>query len=241
MESRSGWDDPLVLGLMVVGFVALFVFQAWERRISEPMLDFSLFRRPDFVGATVAALAAGGGVLSLVSFVPTLFERAMGVEAFDSALLILAWSATSIVTAFGVRWLPDKVSARARLILGLLGVAVGQLALFAPDLDRSILWFLPGLLLAGIANGVLNAALGYQAVTSVPEDRAAMGSGANNTARYVGSSIGLAVVALLVTHGGELGGMDGVRAGWNSAVILTAAFSLFGAVVVFLCKLGPIR
>lgn len=154
---------------------------------------------------------------------------------------MLAWSATSIVTAFGARWLPDTLSARARLIMGLVGVASGQLALFAADLHRSVFWFLPGLLMAGIANGILNAAIGYQAVTSVLEGRAAMGSGANNTARYVGSSIGLAIVALLVTQGGESGGMDGVLTGWNSAVMLTTAFSLFGAVVVFVCKPGPNR
>lgn len=79
VESRSGWGNPLVSGLMVAGVVSLIAFQAWERRIAEPMLDFSLFRRPDFVGATVAALAARGGVVSLVSFVPTLLERAMGL------------------------------------------------------------------------------------------------------------------------------------------------------------------
>jgi len=38
---------------------------------------------------------------------------------------------------------------------------------------------------AGIGSGVANAALGGLAVESVPPDRAGMGSGANNTARYL--------------------------------------------------------
>ncbi|HET6518749.1 MAG TPA: hypothetical protein VFG47_02895, partial [Geminicoccaceae bacterium] len=84
----------------MVGFVAV------ERRIADPMLDPALFRRPDLVGATVAALASGAGVLSLPSFVPTLLERAMGVGTLLGAVVLLAWSATSVVTALGARWLP---------------------------------------------------------------------------------------------------------------------------------------
>lgn len=60
----------------------------------------------------------------------------------------------------------------------------------------ALLRLLPGLFLAGAANGILNAALGRQAVASVPADRTAMGSGANNTARYLGSAIGITVAAV---------------------------------------------
>lgn len=236
VEGRFGWGRPLVLELAGAGLVLLVAFSAYERRITGPMLDFALFRRPDFVGATVAALGAGAGVLSLVSFVPTLLERAMGTSTLTSSLLILAWSATSVVTAFGARWLPGWMTPRARLIAGLVGVAVGQLALFGVDTDGSVLRLLPGLLLAGIANGILNAALGYQAVASVPADRGAMGSGANNTARYLGSAMGLAIVTVLVTHGGQEQGKAGFVVGWDHAVLLTAAFSLAAAVVVLLAR-----
>ena len=41
---------------------------------------------------------------------------------------------------------------------------------------------LPGLAVAGIGTGLVNAAMGELAVSSVPPESAAMGSGANNTA-----------------------------------------------------------
>ena len=83
-----------------------------------------------------------------------------------------------------------------------MGCAAGQLALVGVDPHSSIARLLPGLLVAGAANGVLNAALGRQAVASVPAERAAMGSGANNTARYAGSAIGITVVALIINRTG---------------------------------------
>lgn len=233
VEGRSGWDRPLV-GLLLIGGLALLGgFVVVERLNSSPMLELGLFRRADFVGATVGAFAAGAGVLSLVSLVPVLLQRAMGVSTLVSAFVLLAWSATSVFSAYGARWLPQALTPRAQLVVGLLGVAVAQLMLGWLTPSAPIARLLPGMLLAGIANGVLNAALGHEAVSSVPQGRAAMGSGANNTARYVGSGMGLAVVTVLITHAGHAAGVDGLLTGWNEAVLVTAAFSLFGAVVVY--------
>ena len=55
---------------------------------------------------------------------------------------------------------------------------------------QSDIWRLvPSMVVAGVATGLLNALLGREAVASVEADRAAMGSGANNTARYFGAAV----------------------------------------------------
>lgn len=117
--------------------------------------------------------------------------------------------------------------------------ALGQLALFGLAEGASLVRLLPALLVAGAAYGLLNAALGRQAVASVPADRSAMGSGANNTARYLGSAVGLALVTVLVTHAGPGAGRAGLLAGWNLAVLLTVGWSLLGALVLFLARERP--
>src|SRR5919199_4782820 len=200
VEGRTGWNQLPVIALLALGLALVVAFVAVERRIAHPMLDLALLRRADFLGATVAALASGAGVLALMSLVPTVLERGLDEGAVLAAVVLLAWSATSVVTALGARWLPARVSPRAQLVAGLVGVAAGQLALVGLTPDSSIGRLLPGLLVAGAANGVLNAALGRQAVASVPADRAAMGSGANNTARFVGSGIGITIVTVLLTR-----------------------------------------
>lgn len=235
-EGRTEWGRPLVIALLVLGLILLAGFVAVEHRIENPMLDLALFRRPDFVGATVAALAAGAGVLSLLSLVPTLLERAMGVSTMAAATVLLAWSATSVPTSFGARWLPARVTPRALLTAGLVGCAAGQFALFGLSPHSSVARLLPGLFMAGAANGVLNAALGRQAVASVPPDRTAMGSGANNTARYLGSATGLTIATVFITQAGAASGVAGLLSGWNWTVLVTTAFSLLGALVVFLTR-----
>src|SRR5215213_5055817 len=236
VEGRAGWDRLPVIVLLAVGLALVGGFVAVERRSVNPMLDLALLRRPDFVGATVAALAAGAGILALSTVVPTLIERGLGGGAVLASVVLLAWSATSVVTALGARWLPAWVTPRAQLVAGVVGCAAGQLALVGLDPYSPIARLLPGLLVAGAANGVLNAALGSQAVASVPADRAAMGGGANNIARYVGSGIGITVVTVLLTRSGAAPGAAGLLSGWNVAVVITAAFSLLGALVVVLAR-----
>lgn len=238
-EGRGGWDEAAAGGLLAGGLVLLAAFVAVERRTAAPMLDLRLFRGPDFTAATVAALASGAGVLSLVSFVPTLLERAVGATALLGAVLLLAWSATTAVTSFAARWLPPWATPRRQLLGGLVGVAGGQLALLGLLPEVSLWRLLPALLLAGVANGVLNAALGHQAVASVPPDRAAMGSGANNTARYLGSAIGLTIVTLSVATGEAAGAPADLSGGWNRAVLVAVAFSLLGALAVLVARPRP--
>ncbi len=235
-EGRAGWDRALPYELLVAGSVLLVGFVVVESRARTPMLDLGLFRRPVFAAATLAALASGAGVLSLLSFIPTLLQRSVGTSALLGAVLLLAWSATTAVTSIAVRWLPPRITPRMQLIGGLVGVAAGQFALFGLLPEASLGRLLPALLLAGLANGALNAALGHQAVASVPHDRVAMGSGANNTARYLGSAVGLTIVTLLATHAGTVEGMAGLAEGWNRAVLLAAGFSLLGALAVFLAR-----
>src|SRR6266550_2287398 len=88
-QSRTGWAHLSVVGLLATGLLLVAGFIVVERRSANPMLDLSLFRRPDFAGATVAALASGAGVLSIMSMIPTILERALGVGTVMGAIALL--------------------------------------------------------------------------------------------------------------------------------------------------------
>lgn len=231
VEGRLGWTRTPVLALGVLAVLALALFVLVEARVAEPMLDLSLLRRPAFVAATGAAFATGAGVIALMSYLSGFLGSALGISALGAAVLLFAWSATSVLSALLARRLPAWMPGRSQLAIGLFGVAAGQLALVGVRPDTTWLHFLPGLLVAGGASGVLNAALGREAVATAPPGRGGLGSGANNTARYVGSAVGVTLVALLA--GGSTGGQ---LAGWNAAAVLTAGISVGGAVLVLACR-----
>ncbi|MFC6198333.1 MFS transporter [Ponticaulis profundi] len=228
-EVRFGLT-PLVWSLLCVGLVLLAVFFVLEKRLSNPILQVELFARTDFSGATLAAFASGAGVLALMSMVPTVLVRGNDVAPMMTSVILLAWSGVTVFSAIGANYLPAGLTPRNRVILAIFGCAVGQLLLLVINPGTSWLWVLPGLFIAGIANGVLNASLGHAAVESVPDDRSAMGSAANNTARYLGSALGIALISILIANtGGET-----LFLRWHEAVLATTAFSIVGAIAMIL-------
>jgi hypothetical protein len=87
----------------------------------------------------------------------------------------------------------------------------------------------------GIGSGLVNASLGRLALESVPRERAGMGSGANNTARYLGGAAGVALVVALATGGGGTGA-SGLLAGWNTAVVVCGALCVVAALIAAACR-----
>jgi len=241
VEGRQGWDRPGVVGLAVAALLLLALFVIVESRSREPMVDLSLLRQPAFAAATSAALATGAGIIAMMSYMSGFLGSALGVSALGSALLLFTWSATSVVAALLARRIPARVSGRSQLAIGLLGVAIGQLAMTGVSETSSWARFLPGLLFAGVASGILNAALGREAVASVPPGRGGMGSGANNTARYGGSALGVTVFAVIAARPETGSPTADLVAGWNSAAMLTAGISVVGAIVVLACRPRPPR
>jgi MFS family permease len=236
--TRSGLGAAGVVVFLAVGIGLLVVFVAVEARLAVPLVDLSLFRVPGFVAASLGALVTGAAIVGPTSFLATVLQRALGDSLLTVALLVLAWSAVSTVTALSVRWLPP-VDGRLLLAGGLAVSAVGLAALAVLQPDGSSLRVLPGLVVLGIGYGAANASLGREAVAHVPAERAAMGSGANNTARYLGAALGVTVVVLIVASGTPAGTPAGLASGWNSAALAGAAVAAAGALAVLLIRPRP--
>ncbi|MGW9449842.1 MFS transporter [Streptomyces sp. NPDC055632] len=215
---RDGWLR-LPVGLLLLASAALTaLFALVETRRKDPMIDLALLRRPAFLTSTLGALFTGLAVIGLFSVVPALLQAGTGMSPLDTAWLFLLWSGTAFVSALQTRRLAARLSAAHQLTLGFVLSAAGVLTFLGALEGHAGAWrLLPGLLVAGAGSGLLNAALPRLAVDSVPPERAAMGSGANNTARYIGSSAGVALTLALAT------------AGPDTALAASAALALTGA------------
>jgi MFS family permease len=235
VQSRSGWGRPAVVVLLALGLVLLVAFVLVERRVPEPMIDLALFGIPGFLAATVGAFLTGAAVVGLSSYLPTVLQRGLGDTLLTATLLVFLWSVVSTLTALAVRRLPGLdgrvllAGALAVCALGLAGYAV-----LGPAASGARL--VPGLVVLGIGYGAANAALGREAVAHVPSALAAMGSGANNTARYMGAAVGVTLVVLAVGTGSPAGTAAGLLAGWNTAAVGGAVVSAAGAVLVALIR-----
>ena len=235
IEGRTSWTSQMTVALLAIGVLSLALFASIELRRQEPMLDLRLLRQPLFVASLSGALFTGLAVIGVMSFSPTLMERGLGITPIDSALVLTAWSATSMAVAILARRLFVRINSPAALAIGLALCGIGEFALSGLGTSSSWAALIPGLAIAGIGSGLANPALGRLAVESVPRERAGLGSGSNNTARYIGGAAGVALVVLFVSSGAGADPPHQLLSGWDVATVVCGALCLLGALIAVWC------
>lgn len=236
VEGRQGWGRPVVLVLLAAAAVLLAGYVATALRGREPMLDLRLLRRPVFALSLLGSFITGLAVIAVGSYLPTLFQGVIGLTPLASAGVLAFWSASSVLASVATGRLTAHMPARRLVAVGLVVIAAGFLALAGMDTGTPWARLVPGLVVAGLGLGVLNAASARLSVESVPIDRAAMGAGAANTARYTGASIGGALVVAVVQSADGATPADALAAGGDRAIVLGVVLAVLGAVAALLVR-----
>jgi MFS family permease len=234
VEGRTGWSVGPV-GLAVGGAALLAVFLAVQTRRAAPLIDLALFRVRGFAAATVGALVAGAAVVGVASYVPTVLQRGLGASLPAVMVLMLIWSAIGTATSWLLRR-AHAVSGRLLLSAALAVSAVGLAGLVVLVPGASEWRLLPGLTVLGVGYGAANAALGREAIAHLPVARAGMGSGTNNTARYVGSALGVTLAAVLAVPSAPPAVL---LHGFDVAALGGAVLAVVGAVAVAVLGRAP--
>lgn len=220
--------------LLLAGLALLLCFVMVEQRSKHPMVPLDLFTNPGLVAACLGSLALGLGVISLLSYLPAVLQRTHGYSAAQTALVLLAWSGTSIVTALLAKRIRNSIDGATRLALSLGVIGLSMLALAKLGVATPAWLVITTLFVAGLATGVVNATLGAEAVASVPPSRAAMGSGINNTTRYLGAALGVTYVSVLSSPTGNES-TNALLSGWHVAVLMAVALTAICAIGIAFC------
>ena len=208
---KTATHPPIDLGLLgtalATGLVAGLAFVRRQRRLTHPLLDFSLFRNPAFAAGVLGAVSVTfttGGVLLGVS---QRFQWVAGYTPLQSGLLAsVLFIGTLPSSILGGLWL-HHIGLR-RLIAG--GLAVGALGMLvaaqALPWHRSGLsaaheglgWLVPGLLLAGLGLGATISVASTAIVESAPPHRAGMASSVEEVAYEFGALLSIALLGSLL-------------------------------------------
>ena len=209
---KTATHPPIDLGLLgtalATGLVAGLAFVRRQRRLTHPLLDFSLFRNPAFAAGVLGAVSVTfttGGVLLGVS---QRFQWVAGYTPLQSGLLAsVLFIGTLPSSILGGLWL-HRIGLR-RLIAG--GLAVGALGMLVAAqalpwhpsglqaADEGLGWLVTGLLLAGLGLGATISVASTAIVESAPPHRAGMASSVEEVAYEFGALLSIALLGSLLT------------------------------------------
>ncbi len=204
---EHGFDQLSVWASILVGLAILGAFVWYERRSDHPSLDVSLFKDARFsaaVGSIGLVFFAAFGTLFFLAFYLQLVRGFSPLQAgllmtpFAAAQLIFAPQSAGMVRRFG----PKAVCAVG---LGLVTVGLAGFAFVGASTPIWVLIVLTFIQGAGMANVVPPAT--ESIMSSLPREKAGVGSAVSNTVRQVGGALGVAVLGsvLAAVYRGEIG------------------------------------
>lgn len=235
LAGNVGWTSASALGLLVaaVGFAG--AFYAVERRQSEPLVAVSHVKDRGSWGLLMTNILTLGGVFAAVNFmIPSLAENptaGFGMTATTTSLLFLMPYALVgwLVAPFSGRLAP-RMGWRLLLRVGLAGSVVALLLMFAGLSSPAVLVgcvVLLGMTYAGVANIML---CGLGVLLSPPKSEGLL-PGLNSSAFNVGASLGVALLAPLVSTGSPIGSTS--ASGYEAALTLAVAIAVLALAMSF--------
>ena len=199
-SNQKGFTDSLVLTCFAVAAVLLVVFVLVEMRIAHPMFDLNLFRLPTFSGGLVAAFGLSASIFSMLLYLVLYLQDILGYSALGTGVRLTVISGGILVMAAVSGRLTSVVPIRFLIGPGLLFIGVSLLLMRGLDASSTWTHLIPGLIVGGLAVGLVNPPLASTAVGVVQPQRAGMASGINSTFRQVGIATGIALLGSLFSN-----------------------------------------
>jgi EmrB/QacA subfamily drug resistance transporter len=227
---NHGWTAVLTLAAFGLAAVLLGVFAWWELRIEHPMLDLRWFRNPRFSSA--------GGAITLVFFamfgsfflLSQYLQLVLGYGTLEAGLRMLPMAITMMIAAPNSARLSERFGRKRVVAGGLATVGLGLLLMSFATVDSGYLPVLAALIVMSAGMGSSMAPSTASIMSSLPMNKAGVGSAVNDTTRELGGALGVAVLGSLVasTYASGIPAAAGETARASLGAALAVAQSIGG-------------
>jgi MFS transporter, DHA2 family, multidrug resistance protein len=199
VSNSAGWHAPYVLAFAAISIIALAVFITAELTVKEPLLDLRLLKNHNFGIANIIMILFSLGMFGSTFLLPMYLQNALGYSAFQAGAVFLPVGIIQGITAPISGRISDKINPKIPLYLGVLLFA------FSFYLNSFLSWLteidfiMLTLYLRGLAMGLTFTALSTVSLSEIPREKMAQASAITNSIRQLGGSLGVAILATLLT------------------------------------------
>jgi len=199
MSNSEGWHAPHILAFAAISIIALAVFITAELTVKEPLLDLGLLRNHNFGIASIIMILFSLGMFGSTFLLPIYLQNALGYSAFQAGSVFLPVGIIQGITAPISGRISDRINPKVPLYLG-----IGLFAL-SFYLNSFLSWLtelhfiMLTLYMRGLAMGLTFTSLTAVSLSEIPREKMGQASAISNSIRQLGGSLGIAILATLLT------------------------------------------
>jgi MFS family permease len=223
---QAGNDGVLLAIFVALGALLLALFfrhiRAAEQAGREPLLSLALFRnRTSNLGLVTQNIQ--WLLLMGTTFVVSVFlQTVRGFSAIKTGVIFTAATAGVLITSLGAERFAKRRAQRTLICVGFAGAIVGSGLLLAfVSSSENVLAFVPGLLVFGLAVGLMLTPSVNIVQSSFPERQQGEISGLSRSVSNLGSSLGTAIAGTILVSAAT-----STNHGYVLATVVLAALAL---------------
>ncbi|GEB62224.1 MFS transporter [Streptomyces gardneri] len=196
---QHGAFEGRSLVTLAVAVVSLAGFVIWENVTPEPMVPLVLFKHRNFSGGslslTLVQIGNGGLLLVLTQYL----QFVLGYSPVKAGLAFVPLAVAALIGNGAGAGLAAKVGNRVLILVGML-VMAGSFALLT-TVDAASGFTVPAIALGllGLGAGLAMPAAVGALMSTIPEEKAGVGSALNDTIQQAGTALGIAILGSLLT------------------------------------------
>jgi MFS transporter, DHA2 family, multidrug resistance protein len=197
--NSAGWHAPFILAYGAIALIALAVFITAELTVEEPLLDLRLLKNHNFGIANIILIIFSLGMFGSTFLLPVYLQNSLGYTALQAGSVFLPVGIIQGIVAPISGRISDKLNPKIPLFIGVVLFA------FSFYLNANLSWLtelkfiMLSLYLRGFAMGLMFTALTTVSLSEIPRDKMAQASAITNSIRQLGGSLGVALLATLLT------------------------------------------
>lgn len=195
---HAGWLSAQTLLLGVGGLVAVGLFTLWELKNKQPMLDVRLLKKPAFGVSALVLTIVFFALMGVFFNMSQLLQLVFGYTPMQAAVRMLPVAFTMMLCAPQSPKMVEKFGKRRTVAAGMFVVALGAFLLSRISADTPYLLFAACMVIMSFGMSFAMSPTTDLLMSSVPRNRAGMGSAMNDTTRELGGALGIAVLGSLL-------------------------------------------
>ena len=242
-----GWNSDAILMLVLVGLTTGGAFVWLQLRSASPLLDFSLFRIPQFASAVVVAFVFGFGNFASNYLIPVTVQHVQGLTPFLSGLLLVPAGVLVILATPIFGRLADIFPAHLMVMFGLTLFALGNYFMSQTNANTTFLAITWLIIVARFGMAIMIPSLDSSALRALSPEQLHRGSGTINFIRQLGGACGVTALVVFIERRTQFH-VDAMAAtqtagNWTSLELLSKVQALLaqGGVAENLLSAGALR
>lgn len=197
--NSAGWSAPYILLCFGIAVIALAVFITTELTVEEPLLDLRLLTNRNFGISIIILLIFSMGMFGSTFLLPIYLQTSLGYTALQAGSVFLPVGIIQGIMSPISGRLADKLNPKVPILIGVALLALSfYLNSFLSYLTESS-YIMLTLYIRGFSMGLIFTPLSTISLSDIPRKKMAQASGVSNTVRQLGGSLGVALLATVLT------------------------------------------